>query len=66
MKKLDILSQKPDHSIKTSDNKDITLLHLEMFAVWALEGVKLEDIERNMFSNIYKGNCSGNQKKPIA
>ena len=55
-----------DHGIGTSDNKDITLLHLEMFVVQVLEGVKLERTERNMLSDIYKGNCNRDQEEPIA
>ena len=66
MKKLDTLSWRPNHGIETSNNKDITLFYPEIFTVQALEGVKLEGVERNMLSNICKDNCSRDQEKPIA
>ena len=37
-----------------------------MFAIWTLEGVKLEDIERNMLSNIYKDNYNRDQEELVA
>jgi len=65
MEKPDILSWRPDHSTGTSNNKDVTLLYPEIFAVQTLEDVELEGTERNVLSNIYKGNCSKDQKEPI-
>jgi len=41
MKKPDALFQRLDYSIGISDNKNITLLCPEIFAVQALESVKL-------------------------
>jgi len=64
--KSDILSWRPDYSTGTSDNKDVTLLRLEMFAIWALEGVELEGAKKNMLSNIHKGNCNRDQEESIA
>jgi len=66
MGKPDTLSQRPDYSTGTSDNKDVTLFHLEMFTIWALEGIKLEGAEKNMLSDICKSNCNGDQKESIA
>jgi len=60
------LETRPDYGTGTSDNEDITLFCLEMFTIWVLEDVKLERAERNMLFNICKGNCSRNQKEPIA
>jgi len=37
-----------------------------MFAIWTLEDVKLEDIERNMLSNIYKDNYNRDQEELVA
>lgn len=37
-----------------------------MFAIQALEDIKLEKAEKNMLSNICKENCNGNQKEPVA
>ena len=52
--KLDTLSQRLDHGTGTSDNEDVTLLCPEIFAVQALEDVKLEGAERNILSDICK------------
>ena len=59
MGKPDALSWRLDHSTGTSNNEDVTLLCLEIFAIRALEGVKLEGAEKNVLSNICKGNCNG-------
>ena len=66
IEKPDVLFQRLDHSTGTSDNEDVTLLHSEMFTIWALEGIKLEGAERNMLSDICKDNHNGNQEKPVA
>jgi len=36
-----------------------------MFAVQALEGVELEGAEKNVLSNICKGNCNRDQEEFI-
>jgi len=66
IEKPDILSWRLDHSTRTFDNEDVTFFCLEIFTIWVLEDVKLERAERNMLSNICKGNCSGNQEESIA
>ena len=66
MGKPDTLSQRLDHSTETSNNKDIILLHPEMFTVWALKGIKLEEAKKNILSNIYKDNHNGDQEEHIA
>jgi len=64
MEKPDILSQRPVHGTGTSDNEDITLLYLEMFTIWTLEGVELKGIKKNVLSGICKGNHNRDQEEP--
>jgi len=66
MGKLDALSQRPDHGNGASDNKDVVLLRPELIAVWALEGLHLEGLERDMLREIHQGNQRGNQEEPVA
>jgi len=66
MGKPDTLLQRPDHGKEASNNEDVVLLRLELIAVWALEGLHLEGLERDMLREIHQGNQKGNQKEPIA
>jgi len=66
IEKPNTLSWRLDHSTGTSDNKNVTLLHLKIFTAWALEGVKLEGAKKNIFSNICKDNYNRDQEELIA
>ena len=66
MGKLDALSQRPDHGKGASDNEDVILLQPELIAVRALEGLRLEGLERDMLREIRQGNQKGDQEEPIA
>jgi len=66
MGKPDVLSRRPDHGKGASDNKDVVLLRPELIAVWALEGLHLEGLERDMLREIRQGNQKGEQEEPVA
>jgi len=52
MGKPDVLLWRPDHGNGASDNEDVVLLQLELFAIRALEGVQLEGPERDILREI--------------
>jgi hypothetical protein len=52
MGKSDALSRRADHSSGSDDNRDITLLTPNFFAVRALEGVQVEGQERELLKLI--------------
>jgi len=60
-----MLSQRPDHSKRASNNKDVVFLRLELLAIQALEGVQMEGPERNILREIHQGNQRGNQEEPV-
>ena len=66
MEKPDALSRRLDHGKGASDNEDIVLLQLELFAIRALEGVQLEELERDILREIRQGNQKGDQEEPVA
>jgi len=66
MEKLDTLSWRPDYDNGASNNEDVILLQLELLAIWALEGVQLEGLERDILREICQGNQKGNQEEPVA
>ena len=66
MGKLDTLLQRPDHGKGASDNEDVILLRPELIAVRALEGLRLEGLERDMLREIRQGNQKGDQEEPVA
>jgi len=66
MEKPDVLSQRLDHSNGASDNEDMVLLWLELFAIQALKGVQLKEPERDILKEIHQGNQKTNQEKPMA
>jgi len=66
IEKPDMLSQRLVYGTGTFDNKNIILLCLEMFAIWALEDVELKGTEKNMLSDICKDNHNRDQEEPIA
>jgi len=66
MGKPDTLSQRLDHSKRTSNNKDVVLLRPELLAVQALEGVQLEEPEQDILREIHQGNQKGDQEELVA
>jgi len=66
MGKPDALLRRLDHSNGASDNEDIVLLWPELLAIWALEGVQLEGLEKDILREIRQGNQKGDQEEPVA
>ena len=66
MRKLDTLSQRLDYGNGASDNEDVVLLQLELFAIQALKEVQLEELERDILREICQGNQKGDQEEPVA
>jgi len=66
MGKPNMLSWRPDHGNGASDNEDVVLLRSELFAIWALKGVQLEEPEQNILREICQGNQKGDQEEPMA
>ncbi len=59
MGKSDALSRRVDHGSGSDDNRDITLLTPNFFAVRALEGLELEGQERELLKLIWKETRDG-------
>lgn len=55
MGKCDALSRRADHGNGADDNRDITLLRPEFFAIRALEGMTVEGAERDILREVRKG-----------
>jgi len=55
-----------DHGNGASNNKDMVLLWPELFAIWALKGVQLEGLEKDILREICQGNQKGDQEEPVA
>jgi len=53
MEKPDTLLQRLDHGNRASNNEDVVLLQLELFAIRALEGVQLEGPEKDILREIH-------------
>jgi len=66
MGKPDTLSQRPDHGKRTFDNEDVVLLRPELLAIQALEGIQLEEPERDILREIHQGNQKDDQEEPVA
>ena len=66
MGKSDVLLQRPDHGKGASNNEDMVLLWPELLAIWALKGVQLEGLERDILREIRQGNQKEDQKEPVA
>ena len=66
MRKLDTLSQRLDYGNGASDNEDVVLLQLELFAIQALKEVQLEQLERDILREICQENQKGDQEEPVA
>jgi len=52
MGKPDALSQRLDHGKGTSDNADVILLRLELFAIQALKGIQSKGPEKDILREI--------------
>jgi len=66
MGKPDTLLQRLDHSKGASDNEDVVLLRLELFAIRALEGVQLKGLEQDILREIHQENQKEDQEEPVA
>jgi len=66
MRKPDVLLWRLDHDNGASNNEDVVFLWPELFAIQALEGVQLEELERDILREIHQGNQKGNQEEPVA
>jgi hypothetical protein len=66
MGKPDALSRRADHGDGSGDNKDITLLHPELFVIRALEGLTVEGEERDILQDIHCRNRTGVQEDAVA
>ena len=66
MGKPDTLSRRLDHGKGTSDNEDVILLHLELFAIRALEGIQSEGLEKDILREIRRENQKDDQEEPVA
>jgi hypothetical protein len=66
MGKPDALSQHVDHGDGSRDNKDITLLQPELFAICALEGLIVEGEEQDILQDICHRNQAGAQEDAVA
>jgi len=64
--KPDTLSQRPDHSNRASDNKDVILLRLKLLAIQALKGVQLKGPEKDILREICQGNQKGDREELVA
>ena len=65
MGKPDALLWRLDHSNGSSNNENVVLFHLEFLAIYILEKVKFTEVEQNILSKVYKGNCSRDLKEPV-
>jgi hypothetical protein len=66
MGKPDALSRCADHGDGSGDNKDITLLHPELFVICALEGLTVEGEEWDIIRDIRCRNRTGAQEDAVA
>ncbi|KAG5349630.1 hypothetical protein C0989_002669, partial [Termitomyces sp. Mn162] len=66
MEKPDTLSQRADHSMGESDSSNIVLLHSELFAIQAMEGLAIKEAEADILWNIWQGNWDGQQEGLVA
>jgi hypothetical protein len=53
MGRLDALSRRPDHGAG-SENSDVMLLRLELFRIWAMEGIAVDGPEIPLLRNVWK------------
>jgi len=54
MGKTDILSQQANHGLGVEHNDELTLLHPELFTIWALKGLTAISEERDILQDIQK------------
>jgi len=60
MGKPDVLSRRSDYDNRASNNEDVVLLQPELLVIRALEGVQLEEPEKDILREIHQGNWEGN------
>ena len=65
MGKSDALSRRSDHGSGVDDNRNLTLLTLNLFAVRALEGLQLIGEERDILKEIKHGMQAEDQEEVI-
>jgi len=53
------LLQRPDHGNRASNNENVVLLWPELLAIQALEGIQLEEPEKDILREICQGNKEG-------
>jgi hypothetical protein len=65
MGKSDALLHRSDHGLGSEDNRNLTLLRPEFFAVHVLEGVTFEGAEHDIMHEIRSGICEGSTEDAI-
>ena len=65
MGKSDALSHRSDHGSGMDDNRDLTLLTLNLFAIRALEGLQLVGEEKNILKEIRHGMDRKDQEEVV-
>ncbi|KAG5729073.1 hypothetical protein E4T56_gene3112 [Termitomyces sp. T112] len=65
MGKPDVLSWRVDHGMGKGDNSNIVLLHPELFAIQAMEGLAVEGAEVDILWDIQQGNWDGQQEELV-
>jgi len=66
MGKSDALSRRADHGDSSNDNRDLTLLTLNFFAVRALEGVQVEGQEQELLKLIQRETRDGELEDAVS
>ena len=66
MGKTDALLHWADHGTGAGDNNNIVLLRPELFAIWALEGLVIQNEEVSILADIQKGNQEGLHEDVVA
>ena len=66
MGKPDALLYHADHETGAGNNNNIALLRLELFAIYALEGLVIQGEEVSILADIQKGNQEGLYEDVVA
>ncbi|KAG5728113.1 hypothetical protein E4T56_gene19250 [Termitomyces sp. T112] len=66
MGKPDTLFWRADHGTEKGDNSNIVLLHSELFAIQAMEGLAIKGAEVDILQDIWWGNQDGQQEELVA
>ena len=54
------------YDTSSCNNRDIVLIKPEFLTIWILEGMTVENKEKNLLTDIYCGNYLNKQEKPVA